>query len=107
MRVQITARQCDVSDETRVRATNLMERLEKFEPDLQSVELVFEEERMACGVEGILSIARAEPVVARGEGRDFTAASDDLSDKLAKILRRRRSQRRDRARSSTVEAVED
>jgi ribosome-associated translation inhibitor RaiA len=84
-----------------------MERLEKFEPNLQSAELVFEEERMACGVEGILSIARAEAVVARGEGRDFTAASDDLSDKLAKILRRRRSQRRDRARSSTVEVVEE
>jgi ribosome-associated translation inhibitor RaiA len=84
-----------------------MERLEKFEPNLQSAELVFEEERMACGVEGILSIARAEAVVARGEGRDFTAASDDLSDKLAKILRRRRSQRRDRARSSTVEVIDE
>jgi len=107
VRVQITARHCDVSDETRIRATSQMERLEKFEPNLQSAELVFEEERMTSSVEGILSIARAEPVVARGGGRDFTAASDDLSDKLAKILRRRRSQRRDVARSSTVEPVED
>ncbi|MEJ2540994.1 MAG: HPF/RaiA family ribosome-associated protein [Gemmatimonadota bacterium] len=105
--MQITARHCDVPDETRLRATSLMERLVKFEPNLQSAELVFEEERMGYGVEGILSIARAEPVVARGEGRDFTAAADELSDKLAKILRRRRSQRRDRARSSTVEVLED
>ncbi len=107
MRVQITARHCDVPDETRLRATSLMERLEKFEPNLKSADLVFEEGRLGCEVEGILAIDRAEPVVARGDGRDFTAASDDLSDKLARILRRRRSQRRDRARSSTVEAVEE
>lgn len=107
MRVQITARHCDVPDETRLRATSLMERLEKFEPDLQSADLVFEEGRMGCEVEGILAIARAEPVVARGDGRDFTAASDDLSDKLSKILRRRRSQRRDRARSSSAPITED
>ena len=106
MRVQITARKCDVTSDARDRATTLINKLQKFDPDLLSAELVFEEEGHLKEVEGILSIARAEPVVATGVGDDFLSAADDLADKLSKILRRRRSQIRDRARAAAGEAGE-
>lgn len=106
MRVQITTRNCDVTSEAQSRATSLIQKLEKFEPDILSADLIFEEDRRSKAVEGILSVARAEPVVATGSGDDFFSAADDLADKLAKILRRRRSQIRDRARAGAGEQKE-
>lgn len=107
MRVQITARKCDVPSAAQDRATSLIEKLEKYESDILSAELVFEEGRRSKEIEGILSIARSEPVVATGSGDDFMSAADDLSNKLSKILRRRRSLIRDRARAGAGDAQED
>jgi ribosomal subunit interface protein len=106
LRVQITARKCDVPSDARDRATTLITKLQKFDSDLLSAEVVFEEQGHRKEVEGILSVARAEPVVATGSGVDFLTAADDLADKLAKILRRRRSQIRDRARAGAGEPGE-
>ena len=106
MRVQITARQCEVPSDARDRATTLIAKLQKFDSDLLSAEVVFQEEGHRKAVEGILSIARSEPVVATGSGTDFLSASDDLAEKLSKILRRRRSQIRDRARAAAGEPGE-
>lgn len=99
MRVQITARKCDVPGEARERATALIQKLQKFDSALQSADLVFQEEGHLKQVDGILSIARSEPVVATGAGQDFNSAADDLAEKLSKILRRRRSAVRDRSRT--------
>lgn len=107
MRVQITARKCDVPSTAQDRAIHLIQKLEKYDSDILSAELVFEEGRRSKEIEGILSIARSEPVVATGSGDDFMAAADDLSGKLAKILRRRRSLIRDRARAGAGEVRED
>lgn len=104
MRVQITARHCHVSDQLRERTEELARKLQKFEPRLSAAEIVFEEERHQRNVEGILSVDRADPVVAHGEGDDFSGALDQLMDRLSKILRRRRSQVRDhQARSMAGE----
>ncbi|HSG48081.1 MAG TPA: HPF/RaiA family ribosome-associated protein [Longimicrobiales bacterium] len=107
MRVQITARKCDVPSAAQDRATSLIQKLQKYDSDILSAELVFEEGRRSREIEGILSIARSEPVVATGSGDDFMSAADDLSDKLAKILRRRRSMIRDRARTGAGEPAGD
>jgi ribosome-associated translation inhibitor RaiA len=107
LRVQITTRKCEVPQDAQDRTTSLIEKLQKFEPSLQSAELVFEEERGVKEVGGILKISRAEPVVATGHGADFNSAADDLADKLSKILRRRRAQVRDRARVGHGERAED
>ena len=107
MRVQITTRVDDVSQDARDRATELIEKLQKFDPALQSADLVFSEEGRKRVVEGVLSIARSEPVVATGAGDDFLSAADDLAGKLSKILRRRRSQILDRrARSGAGDEPE-
>lgn len=100
MRVQITARQVQVPAPVQARATELIEKLSKFDPNLLSADLTFRQEGVSSEIDGILSIARSDRVVATGSGSDFLSAADDLSDKLAKILRRKRSAARDRARSA-------
>lgn len=93
MRVQITARHCEVSDAVRERAEEQMERLTKFDSRLSSAEVVFDEEKHGRKkVEGILSVDGAPPVVARAEDRDFRSALDKVVDRLSKQLRRNRDQ---------------
>ena len=59
MRVQITARHCDLSDTVRERAGELAEKLARFDPRVSGAELVFEEERLLGGVEGRLHLETA------------------------------------------------
>jgi ribosomal subunit interface protein len=92
MRVTITMRHCDVADTVRERAETLVEKLVKYDPRVSAAELVFGEERHERRVEAVLSVDGDEPAVASGVGDDFTAAVDQLVDRLGKILRRRRSQ---------------
>lgn len=103
MRVQITARRCDVTESVRDRTEAMVTKLTKFDPRVTAAEVVFEEERHARRVEGILSVDGDEAVVASGEGGDFTAAVDQMVDRLAKIVRRRRAQVRDHQGRSLAE----
>lgn len=95
MRVQIACRHCEVSERLKERAEARVRKLERYEPRVQSAEIVFSEERHVRKVEGILSIAGAEPVVAQGEGGEFREAIDQMTDRLGKILRRAHAQRVD------------
>ena len=95
MRVQISARHCSIPDPVRDRALHRVEALSKYESRLSSADVVFDEEKHVKSVEGVLTIDGEEPVVASAQGEDFRRALDQLVDRLAKILRRRRSQRRD------------
>lgn len=92
MRVQITARHCEIPETVRDRAETLARKLTRYHSRVSAAELVFEEERHTRKVEGILSVDRDDPVVAHGDGEDFQSALDQMMDRLAKILRRRRAQ---------------
>ncbi len=105
MRVQITARRCEISDALRDRTEALVLKLQKYDPRVSAADVVFEEERHQRKVEAILSIDRDDPVVAHGEGSDFPGAVDQLVDRLRKILRRRRSQVRDHQAPSLAEEL--
>lgn len=95
VRVQIAARHCDVSDPIRSRTEEQIRKLTKYDPRISAAEVIFEAEKHVRKVEGILSVDRDQPVVAHGQGADFREALDQLVDRLARILRRRRSQRTD------------
>lgn len=95
MRVQIAARRCDVPDTIRLRTEEQLEKLSKYEPRLSGAEVKFEVEKHLKKVEAVLRVDRDEPVVAGGEGEEFREALDLMVDRLAKILRRRRSLRTD------------
>ncbi len=105
MRFQITARRSEVPDSVRERAEQQVRKLAKYEPRLAAAEVVFETEKHLKLAEAILSIDRDEPVVAQGSGPEFRAALDQMLDRLAKILRRRRSQIREHKASKLSEAV--
>jgi ribosomal subunit interface protein len=92
MRVQITARRCEIPDALRARTEAVVQKLSKYDARVSAAEIVFEEERHNKKAEGVLSVDRDEAVVASAEAADFPAALDQLVDRLAKILRRRRSQ---------------
>lgn len=95
MRVQIATRRCDVPESVRTRATEQIVKLQKYDPRLSAAELIFEVEKHVKKVEAILSIDGEGTVVGRGEGEDFRGAVDSMADRLARRLRRRRSQRTD------------
>ena len=92
----MTVRHTEVTDEVKDRTDALVRKLEKFDSRLSRVEVVFDEQGNQKTVEGILHIDRDDPVVAKAEAGDMQTAVDQMVDKLAKILRRRRSQVVDR-----------
>ena len=95
MRVQVAARHCEIPDSVRTRAEEQIARLSKYDPRFASAEVTFHEEKRLRRVEVILSIHGGEPVVARGEGDEFRSALDKVVDRLGRILRRQRGQKKD------------
>ena len=92
MTVKTVARRCEVPDYVVERANRKIGKLVRFEPRLASAEVVFRIERHVHRVEAFLSLNGQDPVVARGEARDFPTALDQVADRLSKILRRGRTQ---------------
>lgn len=90
----MTVRRTEVSDEVKDRTEALFHKLTKFDNRLSKAEVVFAEEGHSTTVEGVLTIDRDDQVFAKAEASDAQSAVDQLVDKLAKILRRRRSQLR-------------
>ncbi len=95
MRVQISSRHTDVPEAIRARAEEQVAKLTRYDPDLRAADIVFEEKKRTRSVDAILHISGGEPKVATGEGDDFSAALDQLIERLGRMLRRGRSQRRD------------
>jgi ribosomal subunit interface protein len=96
MRVSIAARHCEVPDIVQERVEEQVGKLTKFEPRLSAAEVTFEVEKHLKKVEAVLTVDRDEPVVAGGEGVEFREAVDLMTDRLAKILKRRRSLKKTR-----------
>lgn len=92
MRVQIVARHCNVPSAIRKRAEEQVRKLTKYDPRLSSADMIFEEDAHLKRVEGVLRVDGYDPVVARFEGEGFREAVEGAVSRLAKILRRRRSQ---------------
>lgn len=104
MRVQIAARRCEIPDAVRSRTEEQLEKLSKYDPNLSGAEVTFEVVRHRKKVEAVLKADKEEPVVAGGEGEEFREALDLMVDRLAKILRRRRSLRKDHQGPSLAKA---
>ncbi len=103
MRVQIAARHCEVPEAVRDRTEEQLGKLSRYEPRLSGAEVVFEVEKHLKKVDAILKVDREEPLVASGEGMEFREAVDQMVDRLSRMLRRRRKQKKDYHRSSPTE----
>jgi ribosomal subunit interface protein len=95
MRVQIAARRCEIPDTVRSRTEEQLGKLSKYDPRLSGAEVVFEVEKHLKKVDAILKVDREEPVLASGEGAEFRDAVDQMVDRLSRMLRRRRKQKKD------------
>lgn len=104
MRVQISARHCDVDDPVRERTREQMVRLRRYDSRVSAADVVFKEEKRVRIVEAVLSMDGSDPVVAHGAGEDFRVAVDQVVDRLARILRRRRGRDRDHQVPRPVQA---
>ena len=107
MQVQIVTRHCDVPSVVRTRAEEQVSRLTRYDSRLSSAAVVFDAEGRSRKAEGILTLDGIEPVVAHGDGDDFSAALDLMVSRLAKILRRRRDQDRDHQAPKLSERVSE
>ena len=95
MRVQIAARHCEIPDTVRTRTEEQLGKLSKYDPRLSGAEVVFMVEKHLKKVDAILKVDREEPVLASGEGAEFRDAVDQMVDRLSRMLRRRRKQKKD------------
>ncbi|GMR13300.1 MAG: hypothetical protein BMS9Abin29_1505 [Gemmatimonadota bacterium] len=110
MRVQISSRHTDIPGAIMDRTRYQIEKLTRYDPDLRSAEVIFDSHRRTKSVEAVLHIDGREPKVAKGEGDTFQGALDQLVDRLGRMLRRGRAQRRDHqgpTLSETVAGLED
>lgn len=105
MRIQITARHCEIGQDVRERAEELIERLKRFDPGLSSAEVVFTEEGRLYRAEAILHIDGKDHVVAHADADEVMAALDRMNDRLAKILRRKHGAEKHHQASSRIDRI--
>ncbi len=105
MRVQIAARHCEVPSAIQSRTEEQLAKLSRYDPRLSGVEVVFEVVKHLKRVEAVLKVDREEPLVAAGEGSEFREALDQMVDRLSRMLKRRRSQKKDYHRQPSAEPL--
>lgn len=105
MRVQIATRHCDVPDPVLERTHKQIERLQRYDPRISAADVIFTEEKNSRGIEVVLHVDRTDPVVARGEARDFGAALSKAVERLSRQVKDQRDQHTDHQAPSLSEGV--
>lgn len=95
MLINISARHCTVADSVRRRAEDRLRKLIRFEPRIDSSELVFEQDHGLYAVEARTFVAGRSTIVAHATGTDPRAALDQAVSRVARQLRRQRERSRD------------
>ena len=87
MDVQVTERNCEVSDELRDAAAGAMRELGEEEPRLTLCKVVFAESKDERAVAAVCAIRGVGSAVAHAEGRDWAVNVRLLKDRLAEGIR--------------------
>jgi putative sigma-54 modulation protein len=95
LKVQITARHCDISDDLREATQAQIDKLSRYDPRGGSADVTYTEEKHTRKVDVVVHIDGAEAVVAQAEDREFRTALDKAIDRLVRMLKRERQQHRD------------
>lgn len=82
MKVTVTARHCEIDEELRERAEQLIERVARFVRRPQRAEVVFDNDHQQNVVEIRLYVPRGGVHVSTAEASDFRTALDRAADKL-------------------------
>ncbi len=86
MRVTVTAQGCEIPDELRERAREVMDRLAKYAHRPHSARVIFMQNGIARHAEVRLEAARNELFKASGDGPDFRTALDRARAKVRRQL---------------------
>ena len=95
MEVRMTSRHITLSESFRARTEEVLSRLDKYGAPISVIEVVYDEEKNTKKVEGILHLDRSAPIVATGEGHEFSEALSQMNDRLARQLRKLQTQVKD------------
>lgn len=95
MDVRITGRRATVGEAFLRRAEERVRKLDRFEPRLQSVSVVVDEDRGRVSVEVRAEVPGAPAMIGSAQGDSGRTALDAALQKLRRQLRRRRSKRLD------------
>ena len=84
MEVRITSRHTMLPEPLRARTEELLSKLNKYGVRISVVEVVFDEEKNSKKIEAILHIDRSAPIVATGEGDEFSEALRQVNERLVR-----------------------
>ena len=105
MRVNITERHCSVPTEVLDRTEAQATRLGKYEQRATAANVIYTDEQHTKKVEVIVHIDGAPEVVARGAGKDFRSALDEVIDRVKRMLSEGRERRRDHQAPPSSERI--
>ncbi len=86
MRLTITQRHCEIPDDLRARARELVARLVKVTRRPETAQVIFSEDHGAAAVELRLHAGRGRLLVATSEGADHRSALDRAAARLRRQL---------------------
>lgn len=82
MQITVTARHCEIPDDLRERALELVDRVARFAHRPQHVEVVFDDDHQRKVVELRMYLPQGKTHIATAEETDFRTALDRALDKL-------------------------
>lgn len=88
MRVTVTARHCEITEELRERAAAVMDRLSQVTPFEQDGTIVFDVEGLRQVAEIRLHLSGGRVLVSRGDGIDHRSALDRAEARMRRQLER-------------------
>lgn len=86
MQIAITARHCEISDELRARATEVLNRLGGLADRPVDAAVVFDKGPNLLQAEIRLHVSRGDTLVGTGEGKDHRTALDRAEEKVRRQL---------------------
>ena len=105
MEVRITSRHTTLPEPLRARTQELLSKLNKYGVRISVVEVVFDEEKNSKKIEAILHIDRSAPIVATGEGDEFSEALRQVNERLVRQVRKLHEQTKDHRAPPLTEAL--
>ena len=107
MEVRITSRHTTLPESLRARTEELLSKLNKYGARISVVEVVFDEEKNSKKIEAILHIDRSAPIVATGEGDEFSEALRQVNERLVRQVRKLHEQTKDHRAPPLTEALSE
>lgn len=96
MRITVTGRHVNVSQEVKEYAEKKVSKLEKFYDRIQKVEVILDHEADQFTVDMIVTVDGRDNFIAHERGHDTFAQIDLIIDKLSRQLRRHKERFRNR-----------